>query len=656
MMPGVEPLNGEAVNIALDKDIEVVSAFVRHTLFRKIISWKGIVPSSFQPIEFFSRRIEDDLICNMVPEKYRDQIAYRKGIALETRVLYPDGKPIYLIMFKIFYQWDMQLTCSYLIDKNIDLRGRLACCSEKLNDVLAPQRNLVGQIKEVIDSATLIIERGNETHTYRADELFLENNRENRRMVLSQILGGETATKIMNQLFSTAHMRKSHKYLFEEIRRIHSVFCKDQISNGNGVEFRVGSLFKEGDNFWNGKKFSKPTYIFSTDSTKTNANANYGIKLYGPWDKDVYTPKKPLICAFCRKVNRAAVASFLAKFRNGIPSNRQHGRKYGGIEPYNDGFVKRYHLSGLDFAIYDVDEPTPEKFSEAISKAIGEKGQIHLAIVETSESFRDLPPTEDPYYLTKSKLLQNQIPSQEIKIENIRAPEWQLGWILNSMSLAIYAKLGGTPWVTPVNQSIDHELVIGLGYSNIRADRFAEAYRVVGFTTIFSGDGTYLVGNRSRVVEYNDYLQALIDNLKLTIDEVRKKYNWQKGSSVRLVFHVFKPFRHDEIDAIQEVATHFGGEHEVSFAYLTVSQEQPFLLVDLDQGGEPDRMSRNEMKGVWSASRGEGLRLDDLNSLIQLTGPREIKKYTQGGSYPVLVKLHERSTFRDIDYEMVDFS
>lgn len=644
MLPGVLPLDGELQTISTDNEHTIVSAFLRHVLFRKVISWSGVVPTSFQPLEFFSRRSEDNLISTYIPEKYRDRIGYRKGVTLEIRTLFPDGKPLYVLVFKIFYKWDMQVPCSLLLSQKINLVGRYVCSFEYLNNVMAPIRDLRGTITNTTDHENILVSRGNKTESYKADELYLENSKTNREMILTYLLGKATSSKILTELFNTAHLRKSHHYLYEEINKIHGAFSKDVFNINNDLKFSIGQLFKEGDNFWYHKPFVKPTYIFSTDSTKSNTHSNYGLKVHGPWDKGFFTPKKPVICAFCCKTNRAAMDSFLAKFKDGIQLNRP------GINPYSDGFIKRFHLSGLDLTIYDVEQPTPAKFSEAISRAISEKGRFHLAIVETAEHFKKLLHTDDPYYITKIKLLQNQIPSQDIKIENIRASDWQLSWVLNDISLAMYAKLGGNPWVIPVNQSIEHELVIGLGCSSIKENRFSKGRRVVGFTTLFSGDGTYLIGNRSRVVEYEQYLPELVENLKIAIDEVRKRYNWQKGSSVRLVFHVFKPFNKYEIKAIEEVATYFGNDHEISFAYLTISQIQPYLLIDMAQKGEEDRTDRSKLKGVWSPLRGEGVRLDDFNVLVQLTGPAEIKKYTHGGSYPVLVKLHTASSFRDIDY------
>lgn len=644
MIAGENPLEGELQTISTEIDHTIVSAFLRHILFRKVISWNGIIPTSFQPIEFYSRRPEDNLIASYIPEEYRDIIGYRKGVTLEVRTLFPDGKPFYILLFKIFYKWDLQVPCSFLLKKNFNLIGRYVCSSEYLNDVMAPKRSIEGTVSKVTDLLNISVSRNNTIETFKADELYLENSKINREMILTTLLGKVTSSRILSELFNTAHLRKSHKFLYEEIHKIHAAFSKVTLSNNNGIEFSIGQLFKEGDNFWSKKIYVKPTYIFSTDSTQSNTNSNYGLKRYGPWDKSFFTPKKPVICAFCSKINHAAMDTFLAKFRDGIQLNRP------GINPYSDGFLKRFHLSGLDLTIYDVDQPTPAKFSEAISRAISEKGKFHLAIVETAEDFKKLAHTDDPYYVTKTKLLQNQIPSQDIKIENIRASDWQLIWVLNDISLAMYAKLGGNPWVIPVNQSIEHELVIGLGSSTIKENRFSKGRRVVGFTTLFSGDGTYLIGNRSRVVEYDQYLPELVRNLKTAIDEVRKRYNWQKRSSVRLVFHTFKPFNKYEIKAVEEVASYFSNEHETTFAYLTVSQIQPYLQIDMAQGGEEDRTDRSKLKGIWSPLRGEGLRLDDFNVLVQLTGPAEIKKYTHGGSYPVLVKLHKASSFRDIDY------
>ncbi|MCP6133974.1 hypothetical protein NL393_32870, partial [Klebsiella pneumoniae] len=84
-----------------------------------------------------------------------------------------------------------------------------------------------------------------------------------------------------------------------------------------------------------------------------------------------------------------------------------------------------------------------------------------------------------------------------------------LGYSLNNMSLACYAKMGGVPWLLKSSPTLSHELVIGIGSANIVQERGAHNQRIMGITTVFSGDGSYIVSSTSKAVVPEAYCGAL---------------------------------------------------------------------------------------------------------------------------------------------------
>ena len=134
------------------------------------------------------------------------------------------------------------------------------------------------------------------------------------------------------------------------------------------------------------------------------------------------------------------------------------------------------------------------------------------------------------------------VPVQLVKIETIRRgrPEY----ILNNLSLAMYAKLGGIPWTLSPNTDGAHEIIIGIGSARLTESRRGAGERVVGITTVFSGDGQYLLANNTQEAPAEKYLEALTASLEETVAELRSRYGWKTRDRVRFIFHqTFKKYK-----------------------------------------------------------------------------------------------------------------
>lgn len=191
--------------------------------------------------------------------------------------------------------------------------------------------------------------------------------------------------------------------------------------------------------------------------------------------------------------------------------------------------------------------------------------------------------------------------------------------------------------------------VAPMGSARVSAGRLGEAQRVVGITTVFSGDGNYCVSTLSRAVPFEDYAAELLASLQNTIGRLSKSMGWQPKEHVRLVFHAFKPLKEAEEEAVKALIASLG-DYDVEYAFLHVVENHPILLFDEAQKGEPAYDGRNGMKGVYAPERGRYLRLSGHEVLITLTGPRDVKQASDGMPRPVLLRLGRGSTFNDMTY------
>jgi hypothetical protein len=172
--------------------------------------------------------------------------------------------------------------------------------------------------------------------------------------------------------------------------------------------------------------------------------------------------------------------------------------------------------------------------------------------------------------------------------------------------------------------------------------------RFVGITTVFNSDGNYLVSNVSREAPYEQYPQELSGALRACIGEIKDRNGWQPTDVIRLVFHVFKPLKDREARAVKELVAGLTKEYAgVEFAFLHVSEQHPWMVFDCSSGGI--KQGRHT-KGKLVPERGHAIRIGRSEVLVSVSGPRDLKLPLQGAPRPLLLKLHDESTFTDLDY------
>src|SRR5690606_25998392 len=140
----------------------------------------------------------------------------------------------------------------------------------------------------------------------------------------------------------------------------------------------------------------------------------------------------PNVLCVCNKAIRGNFTQFLSGLKDGLPQSRY----------FQKGLLKKYDLHNVIFDVKEVQTNTLNEYVNVIREY--DENKPHLAIIEIPESFKLQSDQNNPYYQIKAKLLSLEIPVQFVtsRIVNNHSE-----YILNSIALQIYAKLGGTPWV-----------------------------------------------------------------------------------------------------------------------------------------------------------------------------------------------------------------
>ena len=336
---------------------------------------------------------------------------------------------------------------------------------------------------------------------------------------------------------------------------------------------------------------------------------------------------------------------FLAQLIDGIPTS-----KY-----FKKGLRELFRLHEVDYVLKEIRGSFPEDYETAIDEAVKEAAgnKFDIALVECPDESRAIPVAQNPYYRAKARLMSYGIPVQCVREEHLRQIPASLAWTLGPTALQIYAKLGGIPWLLPGSQSVDAELIVGIGNTIQRTNFWngAEQSRVVGLTTFFLGDGRYLMGQELKSVPYAGYFAELLLSLEESLKFVSDEYAWKDGKTVRLVFHVFKPLKNLEIDVVEQLVQRFP-QFKIIYAFVTIAKFHPWMMFQ-------DIAQQNGDYELTVCERGANLILDQHSCLIQLKGERDRPNQKHRPPFPVLLRVHEKSTYKDLAYiaqQTLDFS
>ncbi|NKM99771.1 argonaute/piwi family protein [Rhizobium leguminosarum] len=575
----------------------------------------------------------------------------RSMLRFDTRRLDLDGRSVIGVICESRLKSFINVTCDVLLDAGVPLVGRYVQLQEAPSDVrLLPRRRIVGRVC-AIDGNILALEDHIEGFDrVPASDVYLEPRTENVDDCVLKLLGSRAAS-VLSVTAANAEAFNSgpgRKIRIEEAL----TFLRDRanLSPIPGASFKIGDLIRSKEQLFPTTEFlEKPVLVFDPSGTRKSDWPERSLRDDGPYDQRTFTSKRPRIAVVCQARLEGQVDTFIAKFLDGMPDVKT-GPRDRQIARYGDGFLRRFALDKATVGFFLAAGSSADAYvaasRRALEKANDEGFKWDLAIVQVEEGFKSIEDGSNPYYATKSIFLKRDIPVQSVRLETMSQAGSELVFSMNHMSLATYAKLGGVPWLLASRQTTAHELVIGLGSHTTTTGRTGPQQRYVGITTVFSSDGSYLLSDRTGVVPYERYADELYETLKRTVETVRKQDNWRVTDKVRLVFHMFKPLKDLEVETIERTVKDLELD-DVTFAFLHIAPDHPLLIFDEDQPGVG---YGNKKRGILGPSRGQHVRLSDVESLLVFSGASELKQAGDGMPRPALLKLHRRSTFKDMTY------
>lgn len=507
------------------------------------------------------------------------------------------------------------------------------------------QRRYLGRIGN-IQGSDLTLSESYERPDIKVGSAKLEGSKENFALVLSAILRGS------KRRFDSALERVESRYRLgpdfdSQVELMGGFLRKKPISLGDGMEAIVGERIAFSHAGETPSIYNAPPvdYVFGRSGAPVARFAWNGLSENGPYDRTSFAKRNPRLLVVLPKAAKGKVEQFLASFRNGL----------GAINRgFPQGFLKVMGLASLEYDLCTVDLNglTTNAVASAYCDEIGKKleGEAHYeaAIIVLQTEHSDLRGEASPYLQTKSMLMTLGIPSQEIRMWTITQDPGSVGYSMRNLAISLYAKLGGIPWTVHHDPTVADELIIGMGFTELSDSRIETRQRHVGITTVFSGDGNYLLGNVSKECGYSDYPDALRSSVTDVLRDIKARNNWQKGDTVRLIFHAHRPLKGIDVDKIAfECAREVGAEQDVELAFVTVTEDHPFYLIDRNA---PGTQSKNGVRGAFAPERGTIVRLGRNTRLLATRSGQLIIRDLTPLPRPLLINVHKGSTFTDVDY------
>lgn len=578
-------------------------------------------------------------------------IDVRVAYGFAAQVLRPPAapdqpRPIPVVVIEVSIVERITASVAEIASKGVDLGGALVGTLEPIADErVASELKLRGVLRSIANGVATVEHDDGSTEKIDTNELRIEASRRNVERLLEHALGRGWWLSAKNEMKNRAAAVHEGVSWVKRLQGAHDLLRKESLEIAPGIRVPVGDLVNPA--LWpNGtstvRRAAPAVFVFDGAGRKTHTSSSHGITTHGPYSRSAPIPRAPRVCLICQAAQQGVAEQLMYKFLHGIQNS-----------VFSRGFLRTYGFDDCQPVPFTARNGSAAAYHEASQRALeaardgGQKWD--LAFVQVEDRTHQLRGDDNPYLVTKAFFLTQQIPIQQYRFETAQTQDQgQLAYTLSNMGLATYAKLGGIPWVLRADPTTTHELVVGLSSSRVRQGRLSQGERLVGFTTVFSGDGSYFLHTVSKAVSFNNYSDELLTSLRASLDRVRKDRNWQKGERVRLIFHAFKPLRETEANAVKRLAEELS-DFQLEFAFLHVASDTNLQLFNRNAQGVPIGRS-GKAKGIYVPERGLMVALSDRDMLVGATGAKELKRVTDGAPVPLRLHLHPASTFRDLRY------
>jgi hypothetical protein len=632
-------LPGPLQFIEAQTQIRLFSSLAREAVFRHLKA----IPGDYRITRRRPPTVESVKQKNIVPDAagLPDWMQKRRTLVFETRTLSSNERPDYVALTCAErFRPVIDRNCADLSANNVTLLGRyVSTWAPSQDQQLADQLQLAGRVRGIDGDHLLLDDYGSGPDRVRSEEAFLEPSLRNFRAVVEALKldSSERSLRLIQQ--AEGALREGKRQL-EDIQKALLWLSRQNLCVAFGVPLKFGDVLAQGSNrvFPFVEVFDKAKLSFDPSGSGIMSWPQGGLDRHGPYDSSSFEKKRPRIAVICEARERGNMSGAIADFLNGVPDAQSRN----GLKPHETGLIGRYKLQRAQVEFFESNSDSSADYTAAAREALAAAAESDqpwdLAIIQVRRQWKERLPGDSPYWAAKAAFLKRDVPVQAFSAEMLDMGQFEYACALANASLASYAKIGGTPWLLQTRPSTDHELLFGLGSHTRKDGRRGAGERVVGITTVFSSQGHYLLDARTGAVAFDDYPAALRTMLVEAIERVRKDEAWRASDAVRLVFHAFIQMRRETADAVMDAVEGLGLSR-VSVAFLHVAEDHPFTV--FDQAMEKGR-------GAYGPKRGQAVELSNHEWLVSMTGREQINAQFQGLPDPVLLRLHERSTFRDM--------
>ncbi len=271
------------------------------------------------------------------------------------------------------------------------------------------------------------------------------------------------------------------------------------------------------------------------------------------------------------------------------------------------------HIPDIDYEILKCFSNSYDDYKKALDDNINSLNNVQMAIIIVSEEMKSLKVQESPYFYCKAKFLGRGISTQEIRVESIKRLN---DFILNNITLNIYAKIGGTPWTIESIGGIKDEYIFGISSSSD-----FDKTKIIGFANVFNYSGAYCTGDCTSLCNVSEYKSNFKCIIKKQMDQIIKS----ESKQVRLIFHLFKSPSNDiEIAALQEIINEYK-DIDIDYCFIKASFIHNYRLF--------------ENEGLDNVKSGKCIFISNNQALVSFTK-----------NIPAYIVVDKRSTFNDLYY------
>lgn len=370
-----------------------------------------------------------------------------------------------------------------------------------------------------------------------------------------------------------------------------------------GIKVTINNNLNIPNSIFRLEKLSAPKYYMynnrSNDDLPISERQSYynnQLKVLFPYSYWEFQNKTIDLCILSPNEYKLTVENFCVKLKESLKEifhlNVNIYEQYFDIRWVEINQIWNKYIEEID-NIKDI-----EKYSVVINVFKNEDKKI---LIENS-----------PYYLSKAKLLNKQIMSQEVTIETIKS--LNNPFILNNISLNIYWKLGWCAWTIEKEWRTTKEFVIWIWSTMV------ENKRIVWMANVFDYNWMYKVWDCYETSWIDGYWKLLEKSLVGIINNYIKDL-YDEWNKIRVIFHLFKDSSKTiEIDIIEKVFKNTLWDNwrdNVEYCFIHLSYNHNFKSIE-------------HLK--WDL-----VYLTDYSSLL----------FVNTRNVPILVKIDKRSSFSE---------